>query len=154
MNVYNERSGVRFGLVDVPVDRDAADRVKARAFPPVDAKRDGEVGAFCGAIATLDAFDYEEAKRLVPAIPLPGGYAHFRLSLVGRPQPFHRAFQVEDKARPMTLHDVLFGVLEWPGVEVTGWSGVRFMPDVIPGVLDLELDITTKAASRPVRLRP
>ena len=48
---------------------------------------------------------------------------------------------------------MLFGALNQPILEMSSWTRTEWLPDMIPGVLDLELTFTTKPRTRPFRLR-
>ncbi|MBA2920874.1 hypothetical protein GON01_02765 [Sphingomonas sp. MAH-20] len=154
MTLEFERDGARVRLGDAPRDREAADRQAAAAMPARGEKVLEEVAEFVRLLAAVPTLDYDLAKKLAPAAPLPSGYSHLRLFRRGESAAFHRSFIVGPNARPMTLHNVLYGVLQWPGREVTRWSGTWSRPDAIPGVLDLEVDIDTQVVDRPLRLRP
>lgn len=154
MDLAFRRDGASVRLGDAPRDRDHADRAAAAAMPPRTCKVDGEAEAFCGTLAALPTLDYRIARAVIPALPLPGGYEHFRLFEAGESVAFHRCFTDEPDAERATLHDVLFGVLEWPCMEVTRWTGTRLKADSIPGVLDIEVDIDARPGFRPLRLRP
>ena len=132
---------------------DAHDRKAARRFRPLDSEVPGEVDAFCAALSEVPSLDYAIARAVLPSLPLPKGFRHFRLFRQGENTPFHRAMVAEENAERLTSRSVLFGVLAWPCMEVTSWFTTTRRPVAITGVLDLELDLEVREAFRPLRMR-
>lgn len=132
---------------------EARDRKAARRFPPLDDEQPGEVDAFCAALTGVPSFDYAIARAVLPLLPLPKGFRHFRLFSPGEREPFHRTMVVADPAARITSRTVLHGVLSGPCMEVTAWSTTTRRPATIPGVLDLQMDVDLKEVFRPLRVR-
>ena len=132
---------------------DFRDRQAARKFPPTCAEVPGEVDAFCAALMAVPSLDYEIARSLCPILPLPRGFNHFRLFTPGEETPFHRTMKVGEISTELTARSVIYAVLCSPCTEVTAWSTTSPRPTSLPGVLDLDVDIVSREAFRPLRLR-
>ena len=112
-----------------------------------------EIEAFCKALRGLASTSYTSLVQALPKMPLPSGYRHFRLFAAETGEIWNTAFVYEDR-RLLTLHDVLFGALNQPLLEMASWTFTEWLPDQLPGVLDLELTFETKPRMAPFRLRP
>lgn len=148
-----EIQGAFVSFSDATSDQDAADRHDAAAFPPSEHAIEGEAEAYIATIDQLSDLSYPAAKKLIEPVPLPDGYAHFRLFRKGEDSAFFRTFKVAADAKPITQHNVLFGVLASPGLQVTEWRGARVIKTEIPGVLDIEIDFSDEAVIRPASVR-
>lgn len=124
----------------------------AAAFPaagPPDAR---DVASFCAILSDLPSLDLAELRAHLHASPLPSGYRHFRLFNSATGERWNTCFVVEDWC-VLTLHNVLFGALNHPTLELSSWTRTEWLPDTIPGVLDLDLVFETRPRTSPMRLR-
>lgn len=126
---------------------DTQDQSKAVAFSracPGDGTADEEGAQAVASILTgLPTVDYEELKKIIPADCLPQGYEHFHALDAATGDQFNMRNRVDKEGRRVDLHDVLFGVLKSPFMEVTLWTATRKRPDTLPSFLDVDIDIVT-----------
>lgn len=124
----------------------------AKAIPAEGTPDRQEVDAFLRQLRGLADTDLDALAARLPAVPLPTGYRHFRLFDAATGAEWNSNFVVEERRR-LTLHDVLFGALNHPTLQLASWTGAEWLPDSIPGVLDIELSFTCEPRTRPFRLR-
>lgn len=131
-----------------------AHQMKMATAKPASGTPDGAgVAAFIRPLCGLRLTDLDDLVASLPATPLPTGYRHFRLFDATNGSQWHSCFMYEDKPS-FTLHDVLFGALNHPIFELSAWNATEWLPDMLPGVLDLELVFATRPrTSKPMRLK-
>ena len=130
-----------------------AHQMKMAAAMPASGTPDASnVAAFIGLLSNLGSTDLDRLTGRLPAAPLPTGYRHFRLFDAATGAEWHSSFVFEEN-RTHTLHDVLFGALNHPTLELSAWTATEWLPDMLPGVLDLELTFTTRPRTKPMRLK-
>ncbi len=129
-------------------------RVEQAAAFPASGKPDATgVQTFLRPLLNLSGVDLDVLAKTLPATPLPSGYRHFRLFEAETGEEWHSAFVVEEGS-VLTLHDVLLGALNHPILELAEWNATEWLPDMIPGVLDLEITfVAVPRTSKPFRLR-
>lgn len=110
------------------------------------------VQAFIRSLSGLDSTEIDVLSARLPATPLPFGYRHFRIFDGATGAEWNSSFVVEEH-RSLDLHDVLFGALNHPTLELSAWTATEWLPDMLPGVLDLELMFTCRPRTTPFRLR-
>ena len=124
----------------------------AAAMPASGTPDAAAVAAFIRPLSGPGSTDLEELVALLPAMPLPAGYRHLRLFNGATGAAWHSSFVIEDN-KSHTLHDVLFGALNHPTLELSDWTATDWLPDMLPGVLDLELAFTTRPRTKRFRLK-
>ncbi|KQN26009.1 hypothetical protein ASE86_07515 [Sphingomonas sp. Leaf33] len=110
------------------------------------------VAEFIRPLAGLDSTDLDDLAARLPATPLPTGYRHFRLFNGVTGEQWNHTFVYGDRST-LTLHDVLFGALNHPTLELSLWRSTEWLPDMIRGVLDLELFFATRPRTKRMRLK-
>lgn len=139
-----------------PSDRGAnAARVikMARAFPAAGTPDAAAVDAFLEPLRGIGAVNQDDLFLALKASPLPAGYRHFRLFAANTGMEWHGSLVIAEESKGFTLLDVVFGAFNHPTLEIEEWATTEWMPDMIPGVLDIEISFTTKPRTRPFRLR-
>ena len=115
----------------------------AAKAPSSDIPDDEDVERLCKLLTALPSTDVDVLNQFLPKVPLPTGFRHFRLFDAATGLKF-ASTHIDDDAPALDVHDIVCSALESPLCEVTSWSATRRCPVVIPGVLDLDLDMTTK----------
>lgn len=134
-------------------DKTAHQMKMAAAMPASGTPDAAAVAAFIRPLSGLQSTDLDELAARLPATPLPPGYRHFRLFNAVTGAEWHSCFRYEE-GRSFTLHDVLFGALNHPMFELSAWKATEWLPDMLPGVLDLELVFATRPRTeKPMRLK-
>ena len=125
----------------------------AAAFPARGVPDASSVEAFLQPLRHIGATDLDDVLARFTGEPLPPGYRHFRLFAADTGEQWHSSFVVEQD-RMLSSRDVLFGALNHPTLEISEWRTTEWMPDLIPGVLDLEIDFVAVPRTKPFRLKP
>ncbi len=104
-----------------------------------------EVGAqrFARILSNLPSLNYKELVSVIPNEPLPDGFQHYRAFNAATGDPFNMISRLGEDGRRVTLHDILFGVLSSPFMEVISWTLTSKRKNTLSGFLDFDITIDT-----------
>lgn len=98
---------------------------------------------FARILSELPSLNYKELLSLLPNEPLPDGFEHCRAFNATTGDRFSMSSRRGEKGRRIMLHDILFGVLNSPFMEVLSWTKTSKRENTLSGFLDFEMTIET-----------
>lgn len=133
------------GTINFGVDiRDQSKAAKvSRAMPGSGDPDEAAAESLAEKLTGITTLDLQQLKALIPDEPLPAGFDHYRTFNAATGDSFNMGNRLSNEGRTLTLHDILFGTLCSPLLEVTSWTRTRKRPNVLPGFLDLDISIQT-----------